>query len=57
MIFKDDYSGWTVIHFIQRKSEVEEKLKNYTARLRVEKRKARQHSEQTHSEPTEEENM
>ena len=40
VIFKDDYSGWTVIHFIQRKSEVEEKLKNYTARLRVEKGKA-----------------
>ena len=40
VIFKDDYSGWTVIHFIQCKSEVEEKFKNYTTRLRVEKGKA-----------------
>jgi hypothetical protein len=40
VIFKDDYSGWTVIHFIQRKSEVEEKFKNYSALLRVEKGKA-----------------
>ena len=40
MIFKDDNSGWTVIHFIRCKSEVEEKFTNYTARLRVEKGKA-----------------
>jgi hypothetical protein len=39
VIFKDDYSEWNVINFIKHKSEVEEKFKNYTARLRVEKGK------------------
>jgi transposase InsO family protein len=40
VIFKDDYSGWTVINFIKHKSEVEEKFKNYAARLRVKKGKS-----------------
>lgn len=39
VIFKDDYSGWTVINFIRHKSEVEEKFKKYTARLRIERGK------------------
>lgn len=39
VIFKDDFSGWTVINFIQQKSEVEEKFKKYAARMRVEKKK------------------
>lgn len=40
VIFKDDYSGWTVINFIQRKSEVEEKFMKYAARMRVEQGKS-----------------
>lgn len=40
IIFNDDYSGWTLINFIKHKSEMKEKFKKYTTRLRVEKGKA-----------------